>query len=398
MHATRDAIETYLKHPSEKEFWNYTSKVDGVLLWYAYLTDAQACDVAAFSGVDSVEVDGPLDIDGLTDPPSDSSKKRAATTLATQISPVLELRVISQPTDVANVGSLGNYVYDGTAGEGIYIYVVESGINTASADLQGRVVATMHAPQAKKDNPGDGDESENGHATCSASKAVGLRYGVAKGAKVIAVKTKFSTADTAVVFDMVREDIQARGLQKKAVVNMSWGALPSANGNIPDNYQKLAVSQQHIMNDLDVPIVAAAGNLAESGRQNIEKLPARWAKDDYPIISVGSTTMTGVASAFSQGGPALAVSAVGEGLTCAAGSGTGNRVARGTSYAAPQVAGLLAYFLGQETVPFDTTTGSLANNARNFLKNTASWSRSGDGNMPKVAWNLITKAQNPPSS
>jgi len=51
MDATRDTINTYLSNPSERDFWNYTSTVDGVLLWYAYLNNEQACDIAAFSGV-----------------------------------------------------------------------------------------------------------------------------------------------------------------------------------------------------------------------------------------------------------------------------------------------------------------------------------------------------------
>jgi len=77
-----------------------------------------------------VEVDEDLDVD--LDPPSGSSK-RAATTLATQTKPVSELRVISQPTDVPNVASLENYVFDEVAGDGITIYVVEDGVNTASS-------------------------------------------------------------------------------------------------------------------------------------------------------------------------------------------------------------------------------------------------------------------------
>lgn len=51
MNATRDALETYLDNPSDKAFWNYTSEVDGLLLWYTYLNDGQACDIAEFSGV-----------------------------------------------------------------------------------------------------------------------------------------------------------------------------------------------------------------------------------------------------------------------------------------------------------------------------------------------------------
>ena len=59
---------------------------------------------------------------------------------------------------------------------------------------------------------------------------------------------------------------------------------------------------------------------------------------------------------------------------------------------------MLAYFLSFDTVPFDTTTGSLAKNARDFMINTASWRRENDPDLPNVAWNLVTEAQNPPVS
>lgn len=174
------------------------------------------------------------------------------------------------------------------------------------------------------------------------------------------------------------------------------------------------------MNDLDVPIVYLSGNKAGiSGRRDIDQYPARLANDeDFPYINVGSVNFVGTRSYFSQGGDLLTVSAVGQDVTCASVQGTGSRRGSGTSYgmwlffffrlvmpsktdrvipAAPQVAGLLAYFMSQETVPFDTTTGSLVKNAKAFLKDTASWSRPGN-NKPKVAWNLINSADNPPSS
>ena len=66
--------------------------------------------------------------------------------------------------------------------------------------------------------------------------------------------------------------------------------------------------------------------------------------------------------------------------------------------AAPQVGGLLAYFLGLDTVPFDTSDGKLALAALNYLKNDASWVRSSAADAPKVAWNLIDDTQNPPIS
>ena len=78
--------------------------------------------------VDTVQVNGPVDVD--FDAPESLEKR--ATTLSTQITPVTELRVISQPTDVPNVASVQNYVFDEKAGAGITIYVLESGVNTAS--------------------------------------------------------------------------------------------------------------------------------------------------------------------------------------------------------------------------------------------------------------------------
>ena len=51
MEATRASIAKYLNNASDDNFWNYTSQVDGVLLWYSYLNDAQACDIAGMKGV-----------------------------------------------------------------------------------------------------------------------------------------------------------------------------------------------------------------------------------------------------------------------------------------------------------------------------------------------------------
>ena len=81
--------------------------------------------------VNHVEVNG--DVDADFDPPEEEpALAKRATTLSTQTTPVTELRLISQPTDVPDIAQLQNYVFDQTAGAGITIYIVESGINTLS--------------------------------------------------------------------------------------------------------------------------------------------------------------------------------------------------------------------------------------------------------------------------
>ena len=213
------------------------------------------------------------------------------------------------------------------------------------------------------------------------------------------------TSDGEAVFDIIHEDIISRGLEKKAVVSVAWGEDPDPAGVVPRRVLDSIDAQRRIMLDLDVPIVYAAGNNAHiSGRTDIDTYPQRFANDaDLPLINVGNVDTSGSFSPTSQRGPALTVSAVGMGITCADSTGTGSHLASGTSFcewlvpsviqkmsrlikmlvAAPQVAGLLAYFLSLNTVPFDTGTGSLAQNVKNFLRNTASRSRVQGG--PNVA-------------
>ena len=285
-------------------------------------------------------------------------------------------------------------------------------------DLRGRVSRTILAPRAREERANTNDETEDGYSTCVASKAASSRYGVAKSANFVAVKIRFATRDVGAALDLIRQDIVNKGLQKKAVITLSWGHFNRRGGTIPDYYDTFADSAEEIIRDLDVPLVLSAGNHArEQNRANIDQYPQVFSNDgSRPFINVGSVRPNGVRSGFSQAGDKLTVSAVGDRVTCSTGTGTGSQSQRGTSFgesrprmvvwlmywtniiytAAPQVAGLLAYFLGLETVPFDTTTGSLVKKAREFLKGPASWSRAEGG--PRVAYNLIDSQQNPPSA
>jgi len=159
---------------------------------------------------------------------------------------------------------------------------------------------------------------------------------VAKLATIIAVKTSQTISDTAVVFDLVRQDIISRRVQKKAVVNISWGSIPPRSGVIPQYWLTASDFMKSIMKDLDVPIITSSGNDAVRRSQQIDKYPKIfYDATDFPIIVVGSVNFNGVASSFSQSGPQLAVSSPGEGITCSALNGTGSRVAQGTSFGKP---------------------------------------------------------------
>jgi len=74
------------------------------------------------------------------------------------------------------------YEYDDVAGEGVDVYVIDTGINTEHAEFEGR------AHWAKTIPRNDEDEDGNGHGTHCAGTIASRKYGVAKNAHVYAVK------------------------------------------------------------------------------------------------------------------------------------------------------------------------------------------------------------------
>jgi oryzin len=74
------------------------------------------------------------------------------------------------------------YLYDAPAGNAMYAYLVDTGINTGHQDFQGRASNGYNA------YPGVPFVDANGHGTHCAGTIAGRVYGVAKRAKLIAVK------------------------------------------------------------------------------------------------------------------------------------------------------------------------------------------------------------------
>lgn len=74
-----------------------------------------------------------------------------------------------------------NYIFDESAGQGITIYGVDTGIDITHPDFEGRAVWGSN----QIDNV---DRDENGHGTHTAGTFAGTTFGVAKRANIVAVK------------------------------------------------------------------------------------------------------------------------------------------------------------------------------------------------------------------
>ena len=84
--------------------------------------------------------------------------------------------------DQADTPLNGTYTYPDSAGQGVTIYVIDTGVRVSHSDFGGRAVNGYDAV--------DGDyvaQDGNGHGTHVASTAAGTTYGVAKKARIVAV-------------------------------------------------------------------------------------------------------------------------------------------------------------------------------------------------------------------
>ncbi|KAF6753954.1 serine protease [Ephemerocybe angulata] len=217
------------------------------------------------------------------------------------------------------------YNYDPKAGQGVDIYVIDTGIRVTHTDFGDRAkwAATFG---------GYADQDGNGHGTHCAGSAVGGRYGVAKLANVFAIKV-LSDAGSGFASDVIAgmeyamKAAQASG--KPSVVSMSLGG--GVNSAIDTAAKNLVASGVHT-------VVAAGNDNADAANTSPARVPE--------VITVAATTITDERASFSNFGSLIDIFAPGQNIISTwKDSDTATAMLSGTSMATPHVAGLVAYLI-----------------------------------------------------
>ncbi|GAA2489346.1 S8 family peptidase [Streptomyces gobitricini] len=245
--------------------------------------------------------------------------------------------------DQADTAGDNTYTYPDHAGEGVTAYVIDTGVRVGHKDFEGRAVSGFDAI----DNDDDASDG-NGHGTHVAGTIAGAAHGVAKKARIVAVRVLDDNGSGTTEQVVAGIDWVTKNHRGPSVANMSLGggadpALDAAVGK--------AIAS-------GITFAIAAGNeSADAGQSSPARVPE--------AITVASSTKDDQQSGFSNFGSVVDIYAPGSDITSAWNdSDEGTRTISGTSMAAPHVAGAAAVYLaGHQDATPEQVAAALTGNA-----------------------------------
>ncbi|WP_055716607.1 S8 family peptidase [Streptomyces torulosus] len=227
-------------------------------------------------------------------------------------------------SDQASLPLSGTYTYPDPAGGGVTAYVIDTGVRITHSQISGRATNGYDAV--------DGDnvaQDGNGHGTHVATTIAGSTYGIAKQAKIVAVRVLNNSGSGTTAGVVAGIDWVTANHSGPSVANMSLGGGASA---ALDTAVRNSIAS-------GVTYAVAAGN---SSANASSYSPARVTE----AITVGATTSTDARASYSNYGSVLDIFAPGSSITAGWNtSDTATNTISGTSMATPHVAGAAAVYL-----------------------------------------------------
>ncbi|OAQ79534.1 subtilase [Purpureocillium lilacinum] len=256
----------------------------------------------------------------------------------------------------ARAGEQG-YIFDESACEGMTVYVVDTGVRVDHVEFEGRAVMGANFVN-------NVDTDENGHGSHVAGTIAGATFGVCKKANIVGVKVLGADGagqNQGILQGMqfVLNDVKSKGIQNKAVMNMSLGGGFS---------QALNRAIAALLDGGIVPVVAAGNEKQDARNTSPASAPQAITVGAIDATNDQFASFSNFGSVVDVNGPGVKVLSVGIASTVA------TNVLSGTSMASPHVAGLTAYVMGltgRQASEMSDMLKSLASNSPARVKNIA---------------------------
>jgi len=235
--------------------------------------------------------------------------------------------------DSLGFSDFNKYLYAADGGEGVDVYVIDTGTNTEHVDFEGR------AHWGKTIPANDADEDGNGHGTHCSGTVAGHKYGVAKKANVYAVKVLKSNG-SGTMADVVKGVEWAANAHTEKAKKGKKGFKGSAANMSLGGGKSPALDRA-----VNGAVAAGIHFAVAAGNDNADSCNYSPAAAEN-AVTVGASALDDSRAYFSNYGPCNDIFAPGLSIQSTwIGSKYAVNTISGTSMASPHIAGLLAYYL-----------------------------------------------------
>ncbi|KCV68475.1 hypothetical protein H696_04769 [Fonticula alba] len=252
-------------------------------------------------------------------------------------------------SDQASLPLNSKFNYYDSAGSGVNVYVVDTGINHGHTDFGGR------AKNGYNFHGGNSNANDdNGHGTHCAGTVGGKTWGMAKKATLYSVKVLGANGSGSLSNVAAGVSWHKKSSNKKTIASMSLGG--GANNTV-DNAVRSAITA-------GVSVIVAAGN---ENRDACNSSPARVST----AVTVSASDKNDTRASFSNYGSCSHIFAPGVSITSTwIGSSSATKTISGTSMACPHVAGAAALMMGQSGAlsPATVKNNLINNSTKNKIK------------------------------
>ena len=235
-------------------------------------------------------------------------------------------RLDRTPTTTATLDR--SYTYPDSAGAGVYVYVLDTGVQANLPGFGGRVAVGFDA-LAKPRERSQSNTDCHGHGTAVAGVVASATYGVAKGATIVPIRIadcRGGVSATSIV-NGINWIIKNHPRNTPGVANLSVAVSKSV---------AVDTAITKLYNAGIVPVVSA-------GNQNMDACRLSPASSGMALV-VGSINMNDQRTNTSNFGECVSIFAPG-GLITTEGVNGLPSTRSGTSFSAPHVAGVVALYL-----------------------------------------------------